>query len=496
MREMSTDILVVGAGNAALCAALSASGAGLEVMVVESADRENRGGNTAFTGGVFRHWHNGKDDIMRLVDDLNDNEWNQIDVSPFKPEALYNEVMHVTSGKADPDLTRTWVYSSRETIFWMKDNLGIKFTFNDVFTLKDLGIKKYAGPAVLMTEGKGKGLSDSLFRICENRNDISIIYETAMHKLLVSENKVEGIECLTGGEKTTIMAKAVILAGGGFEASREMRKKLMGPEWESAKVRGSRHNTGEPLFSAIEAGCAKSGDFSDAHCTPIDARSPGFGDPKLTDKTARYSWMYGILVNLHGKRFVDEGEDLGGVVYAKLGKIILRQQGSTAVQIFDRKSKNLLEKRYSTMEPQFIGKVTDVATGMGIPTDELVNTIRNYNSACSDEYGKFKPGELDGLSTRDIIPPKSNWATPISPDDVIAYAVTGGITFTFGGLRVGTKAEVMGKEDKPVNGLYAAGEITGGFFFGNYPVGSGLMRGSVFGRIAGNESKKYVKKIN
>jgi len=486
------DVLVVGAGNAALTAALSAAESNVNVLVLEKAPKEERGGNTAFTGGVFRHAHNGKPDIMKLVDSLSQKEWEEIEISPFPPEELYKEVMRITQGKADPVLSRTWINESYNTVLWMKEKLGIKFVFNDVFTLTDLGVKKFRGPAVLMAEGKGIGLSTGLFRKCENTSNITIQYRTQVKRLLVEAGKVQGVVASVNGASIEIRAKSVVLASGGFEASQELRMKFMGDHWSKAKVRGTKYNTGETLLAAIEAGASTFGDLSDCHATPIDARSPDYGTLELTDKTARYSWMFGILVNKEGKRFVDEGEDFGDLVYAKLGKIILTQRDATAYQIFDKKTLHLLEKRYSTFPPITAQFLDELSGKIDIDIDQLKKTVEEFNRNI-DTTKKFDPTIKDGRATRNINPPKSNWAQSIDEAPFVVYPVTCGITFTFGGIKVNEKAQVISKNDSPIQGLYAAGEITGGFFYHNYPGGAGLMRGAVFGKIAGAEAASFAK---
>ena len=189
------------------------------------------------------------------------------------------------------------------------------------------------------------------------------------------------------------------------------------------------------------------------------------------------------MVNALGKRFVDEGEDVGGYTYAKYGRAILTQPGAVAYQIFDAKTIHLLEERYSTGSPEVANTIEEIAGKLRLPKDALAQTVREYNAAV--QPGAFDPATTDGKRTLGIVPPKSNWALPIDSPPYTVYPVTGGITFTFGGILVDNLARVIDTEDTPIPGLYATGEITGGFFFDNYPGGTGLMRGAVFGRIAG-----------
>lgn len=492
MSDEEIDILVVGAGNAALTGALSAAESGLNVTVLEKASREERGGNTVFTGGVFRHAHNGKPDIKKLLDGISKEEWDETEIGEFPPQALYDEVMKITGGKADPVLTRRWAEASLDTVLWMKNNLGVKFTFNDVFTLKELGGKKYRGPGVLMSEEKGVGLSRTLFAKCDELDNVSIRYDTQVTGLDLDSNRVKGVSVKLNGSTEHISASAVILGSGGFESSKELREKYMGSSLSRAKVRGTRHNTGETLVAAMDIGAEVNGDFSDCHATQIDARSPDYGKIELTDKTSRYSWMFGILVNKNAERFVDEGEDFGDLLYAKLGKTILKEPGSVAYQIFDEKTVPLLEKRYSSIPPIKAGSIDEIASKVDVNLPNLKKTVEEFNEHVTG-VGTFNPGIKDGLGTKGLKLEKTNWAQKLDSLPYTVYPVTGGITFTFGGLKVDTEAKVINKQGSPIEGLYAAGEITGGFFYNNYPGGAGLVRGAVFGKISGLEAAKYVK---
>jgi len=215
----------------------------------------------------------------------------------------------------------------------------------------------------------------------------------------------------------------------------------------------------------------------------VDANAPALGQIHLTDKTNRLSYPYSIMVNASGKRFVDEGEDLGQYTYAKTGHAILAQPGAVAYQIFDRKTVKLLEERYSTGTPVVAETIEELARKLTIPPDVLRHTVEEFNAAI--QPGDFNPATKDGRSTRGLDPAKSNWALPIDTPPYTVYAVTCGITFTYGGIAIDTKARVSDTRDRPIHGLYATGEITGGFFYYNYPGGAGLMRGAVFGRLAG-----------
>ena len=207
------------------------------------------------------------------------------------------------------------------------------------------------------------------------------------------------------------------------------------------------------------------------------------GDLRLTDRTNRLSYPYSIMVNSLGRRFVDEGEDLGGYTYARMGRVILAQPGALAYQIFDQKTVHLLEERYATGSPVVGNTIREIAHKLNIPTATLVHTVEEFNAAV--QRGHFDPAIKDAKGTRGLEPPKSNWALPIDTPPYVVYSATCGITFTFGGIEIDSHGRVIDTEDNPIPGLYATGEITGNFFFHNYPGGSGLLRGAVFGRIGG-----------
>ena len=281
-------------------------------------------------------------------------------------------------------------------------------------------------------------------------------------------------------------ARAVVLGCGGFEANPEWRARYLGRPWDHAKVRGTRYNTGDGLRIALEIGALPHGQWTGCHSTPIDANAPPHGDRKLTDKTNRLSYPYGVLVNAQGRRFFDEGEDFQFYTYAKLGGIILTQPGSVAYQIFDAKVTHLLEGRYKTGKPIVADSLKALVEQL--PVDEAVcrQSLDDYNAAV--RAGAFDPTGRDGLGTKGLVPPKSNWAQRLDTPPFVAYPVTGGITFTFGGVRVNDRAQVMSTSWAPIPGLYACGEMVGGLFHINYPGGTGLMSGAVFGRLAGAQA--------
>lgn len=478
------DVLVVGAGNAALTAALAASEQGARVLVIEKAPRELRGGNTRFSGGLFRFSYQGLNDIRALLPSV---DAEAIEVDTYPEDDYYRAVMHVTHGEADPELSRLLIKESLPTVQWMAKH-GVRWELTSLFNARVSGKLVFNPGSVLQAKGKGVGLSAFLFNAVEER-EIPILHKTKfLHLVQDGDGSVLGASVRGPQGTEEVRCGAVVLAAGGFEANPELRARYLGGGWDRAKVRGTKYNTGEVLMSALDAGAKPAGHWRGCHATPIDANAPAVGDLRLTDLTNRLSYLYGISVNVHAQRFMDEGEDLGQYTYAKTGAAILDQPGSVAYQIFDQKVLELLEERYKTGTPVVADTIADLAGRLGLDPEGLQATIDSFNNAVGP--GDFNPAVRDGKSTRGMTPPKSNWALPMDSPPYVAYPTTGGITFTFGGLDIDTRARVIDTEDEPIPGLYATGEITGKFFYHNYPGGTGLMRGAVFGRIAGAEAAK------
>ena len=476
------DVLVVGAGNAALTAALSAAENGARVRVVEKAPEAEYGGNSRFSGALFRFAYDGVDDLRPLRPDVGEEEWSRVEPGTYSVDAYLEELYRVTRGRADTELARTLVEESYSTMLWMK-KLGVQFTWTELWSSLANDRLRFNPGAVLEVKGKGVGLMATLSRAVDDAG-IEIVYETKMTGFLTDDNgNLCGIVAKTPAGRRELPCRAIVLASGGFEANTEMRARYLGPGWDQVKVRGTRFNTGETMRMALEFGAQPYGHWQGSHATPVDADSPPVGDLRLTDRTNRLSYPLSVMVNANGERFLDEGEDLGGLTYAKTGRAILEQPGAVAYQIFDSKTVDLIEERYSTGHPAVADTLEELADQLGLDRSKLLRTIRDFNAAVGE--GSFDPIVRDGKSTEGLEPPKSNWALPIDSPPFTAYPATCGITFTYGGIRSDTQARVIDTEGLPIPGLFATGEIAGGFFHYNYPGGAGLMRGAVFGRIAG-----------
>lgn len=485
---MSTTahVVVIGGGNAALCAAISAAEHQASVTVLEAAPRAERGGNSYFTGGALRFAFDGIEDIRRMVPSLTDDELARVDIHALSAADLYMELASLSDYLADPDLVELLSDTSTEAMLWLAGH-SVRFELSygrhaqrrgDRFVFAD------GNPVELW--GGGRELVAALYREAE-RLDIAVEYGC---RALRIETDDEGItvHARHEGRPRLLRADAVILACGGFEANPEMRARYLGPDWDLARVRGTGYNVGDGIRMALEVGAQPFGHWSACHAVAWDANAPLVGDRSIGDLFQKHSYPYGIVVNRHGERFLDEGADFHARTYAKYGGEILRQPGRMAFQIFDQKVIGLLREEYR--QPRATKYQADtlesLADQMGVDRDGLIDTVTAFNASISD--AQFDPAELDGKCTVGIDQPKTNWALALDTPPYVAYAVTCGITFTFGGLRISENAEVLDVANEPIPGLYAAGELVGGLFYRNYPSGAGLVAGTVFGRIAGKRA--------
>jgi tricarballylate dehydrogenase len=480
------DVIIVGAGNAALCAAIAALEKDAKVLALEKAPEYFRGGNTYFTGGIIRCAYNGIEDIKKLIPDMTPEEEASVEVGRYTEDEFYDDLMRVTESLADPELARLLVEDSFPTLLWLREH-GVRFVLAFGRQAFKRGDKyHFWGGLLVEAVGAGKGLSDQQFEVAE-RLGLQVRYDTKGVKLLQDQQgRVIGVTAKGPQGFEDLHAKAVVLACGGFEANAEMRTRYLGQGWELAKVRGIPYNTGDGIRMALDIGAQPYGHWSGCHAVAWDLNAPPTGDRNITELYQKHSYPFGLIVNIEGKRFVDEGADFRNYTYAKYGRDILRQPLGFAAQIFDDKVKHLLRDEYriqqvTKAETQSIEALADQ---LGIDRNGLVQTIKDYNAAC--QAGEYNPTILDGKSTRGLTPPKSNWALPIDTPPYLGFAVTCGITFTFGGLRIDPRGQVLDTENNPIPGLYAAGELVGGLFYHNYPGGSGLASGAVLGKLAGS----------
>jgi tricarballylate dehydrogenase len=337
--------------------------------------------------------------------------------------------------------------------------------------------------------GGGVGLIDSLAKTAAKLGTRTL-YDARATELIVDDLRVTGVRYQHNGSVRAAHAPSVVLACGGFEANAEWRTRYLGPGWDLVKVRGSRYDTGDGLAMALAIGAMPWGNWSGAHADPYGVTAPDFGQREVGDAYQKHSYPFGIMVNANGERFVDEGADFRNYTYAKYGRVILSQPGQFAYQVFDQKAVALLRDQYRARETAKVSgdTIEELAARLeGVNPERFVHTVREYNSAIRAGI-PFNPNIKDGRSTSGLAIEKSNWATELDTPPYEAYQVTCGITFTFGGLKISRRAEVLDAAERPIPGLYACGEIVGGLFYFNYPGGAGLMSGAVFGRIAGTNA--------
>lgn len=484
------DVVVVGAGNAAFCAALAAREQGASVLILERAPEQLNGGNSRFTAGAMRFAYEGVDDIRALCPDLSAEQIEITDFGSYTTDQFYDDMFRITRYRTDPALCERLVMGSRDTMGWMSEK-GIRFMpIYGRQAFKVDGRFKFWGGLTLETWGGGPGLVNRHTELAAQA-DIEIRYGARVRELLSDGHKVTGVRVQMDGALHNITAKSVVVAAGGFEANAEWRTRYLGPGWEMAKVRGSAFNTGDGIRMAMEVGASPCGNWSGCHAVGWDFNAPEFGDLDVGDNFQKHSYPFGIMVNASGKRFVDEGADFRNYTYAKYGRVILEQTDQFAWQVFDQKVTHLLRdeyriKRVSKVSAQTLDQLAEKMEG--VDKAGFLAEIRGYNEAVNTAVA-FDPNVKDGRCTIGIEVPKSNWANTISDGPFEAYHITCGITFTFGGLRIDPyTSQVISDDQAPIPGLYAAGELVGGLFYFNYPGGTGLMSGSVFGRQAGTNA--------
>jgi tricarballylate dehydrogenase len=485
---------VVGKGNAALCAALAAQEQGAKVLMLEAASEEESGGNSRFAGGVMRFAYASVDDLKRVTE-LTDDEVANSDFGTNTREEFLDDVFRLTSYRTDPDLCEILVNDSLDTMAWLRSK-GARFVPNYGRQSGMVnGKRKFFGRLPIEVAGGGAGLVQYLDKAAAMAG-IEVLYDTRVASLIYDGERVLGVRAQQKGKAVELRARSVVLACGGFEANPEWRTRYLGPGWELAKVRGTRFNVGDGLRMALDIGAASYGNWSGCHATGWDRYAPEFGDINVGDQFQKHSYIFGLLINADGKRFVDEGWDFHSFTYAKYGGAVLQQPGQFAWQVFDSKVTKLLRSEYRIKQVTKVSASTLEALAPqleGVNPEAFLKTVREYNAAVRNDV-PFDHIIKDGKCTVGIEPPKSNWAQALDTPPFDAYATTCGITFTFGGLRIDhATGQVLDVHFHKIPGLYCAGEMIGGIFYFNYPSGAGLVSGAVFGRIAGRGAANAAK---
>ena len=481
------DVIVVGGGNTALCAALTAREHGAHVGIIEAAPQNERGGNSRFSGTAWRFVHAGKNHLLPLLDAEGLAEAERCSMAPYSAKEFTNDMLSKSGGRHDRDEIRMIMEEGYGAMKWMAGR-GVPFKLPLNFWVSHEGkegVQDLAPGVPVVTRGYGRVLTDAMWKAVEKTGKIEVFYEMPAQDLLVDGDRVLGVKARSRDGWCDFYGK-VILACGGFEANPRMRRQYLGPGTEFAIVRGTRFNTGTMLEKAISAGAQAQGHWGGYHCAPQDIAAPQIGDINNLDAWERYSFPYSIMVNTLGQRFTDEGEDELSLIYSKVGAAIAQQPSAKAFQIFDQRVTHLISEKYKTHStPIEANTLEELAANLHLPVETFLTTVKDYNAATAqDTPENFDPYTPDPLSTQPpYTPQKSHWALPISSPPYVAYAVTVGITFTFGGIATNTSAQVLNNEGNVMPGLYAVGEMTGGFYYG-YAAGASLIRSAVMARVA------------
>jgi tricarballylate dehydrogenase len=478
-----TDVIVVGGGNAGFSAAHAAAERGRRVLLLEKGEPGQAGGNSYFTAGAVRIAHDGLTELADLLDP--DERHGTSVLPPYPVEAFTADMAKVTGGRNDPALTEVLVSESQDAIRWLHGKgLRYRLMYERQAYPDAHGRQVFWGGLAVGSTGGGKGLIEQHTEAAEKAG-VEIRYGTRAVDLLADGPGVRWQDA--DGRTGAVRAESVVLAAGGFEADAELRRRHLGEGWERAKVRGTPLNTGDMLTAALAAGAAPHGDWGSCHSVAWDAWFPGNeSDRELTNQLTRSGYPLGIMVNTRGERFLDEGADFRNYTYAHYGARILAQPEGIAFQLFDATTRPQLRSEEYDMPGASVvtgSTLAELAAGMGVDASTLTRTVEGFNAAI-DRDVPLDLAVKDGRSAR-VDPPKSNWAIPLEAPPFYAFPVTCGITFTFGGLRADTSGRVLDAAGAPLPGLFVCGEMLGGLFSGNYPGGSGLTAGAVFGRRAG-----------
>ena len=486
------DVLVVGSGNAALCAAIAALEDGASVLIVEKAKPDLAGGNSKYTAGAMRFAYSGNEDLMPLLSDPDDPRLSHTEFGSYTKAKFEEDLLGFNDGRPLSKEQQDLVGQSYETMRWLA---GHGITFDPIYERQSFekdGKHIFWGGLALAAAGEGVGLVEAELAVVQKLGG-AIEYDAALTNLLVEGEKVVGAEVRNSdGQQRQIRADAVILGCGGFESNPELRQKYIGQHWDKAKVRGTPHNTGDGLELAFGLGAHPHGFYEGCHATPMDLHMKDYGNlniPHFERKNYRkICYFLGVMVNAEGDRFVDEGKDFRNYTYAQFGRAVLEQPGHFAWQIFDQKVDDLLYGEYRFedahyVEAQTLDALIEKLDGID-DKNAVRKTLSDYNAAVDDDVD-FDPTIKDGKGTKGLPLPKSNWAQKIDQGPFKAYPVTGGITFTYGGVEVDDHGKILREDGRAIDGLFACGEMVGGVFFNGYPGGSGLTSGAVFGRRAG-----------
>lgn len=454
------DVIVVGGGNAALCAAIEASEAGARVLLLEGAPKPYRGGNSRHTRN-FRCMHHGPMSVL---------------TGTYEEDEYFNDLLLVTKGKTDEHLARMAIRASESCLPWMEKH-GVVFQPSLSGTLSLSRTNAFF-------LGGGKALVNAYYNTATDLG-VTIAYEAKVSHVIINNDTSEGLRVLIGGEEVEIQGKAVVLASGGFQADLEWLARAWGPAAKNFLIRGTPYNRGEVLKDMLDSGAQSVGDPTQCHAVAIDGRAPKYDGGIVT----RLDCVpFSVVLNKNGERFYNEGEDVWPKRYAIWGRLVAAQPDQVAYALIDAKSANLFMP--SVFPAIRANSIAELAQKLELPVEQVEKTVAEFNAACRP--GNFHPTELDGLATEGIEPAKTNWARPLDTAPYYGYSLRPGVTFTYLGLKVDDTARVSGPNGR-YNNIWAAGEIMAGSILGQgYLAGFGMTIGTVFGRTAGREAAAHV----
>ncbi|MEQ8778902.1 MAG: FAD-dependent tricarballylate dehydrogenase TcuA [Roseibium album] len=454
------DIAVIGGGNAALCAAMTAAERGAKVVVLETAPKTYRGGNSRHTRN-FRCMHSTP--LGPLVEAYGEDEY-------------FEDLLKVTGGKTDERLARIAIRTSEECLPWMEAH-GVRFQPSLSGTLSLARTNAFF-------MGGGTSLVNAYYRTADKLG-VDVLYEANVTHLQLEGDRISRVDYTHEGQHRSFAPRAVIVASGGFQADTDWLTRAWGPPAQNFLIRGTPYNRGVVLADLLDQGVRSVGDPTQCHAVAIDGRAPKFDGGIVT----RLDCVpFSIVVNKNAERFHDEGEDVWPKRYAIWGRLIANQPDQIGYVIIDAKSLDLFMP--SVFPPVKADTLEELADKMGLPPEKLLETVTAFNAACGDT-STFHPTELDGVTTSGLTPPKSNWARPITEAPFYGYSLRTGVTFTYLGLKVDEKARCS-TENGPIRNLWAAGETMAGSILGQgYLAGFGMTIGTVFGRIAGREAANH-----
>lgn len=454
------DTLIIGGGNAALCAAISARRAGASVLVLEAAPEFYRGGNTRHTRNM-RCAHDSATDFL---------------TGPYTEDEFWDDLLRVTHGETDAELARFMIRESKDMLGWIGEQ-GVRFQ-------PSLGGTLSLGRTNSFFLGGGRAMLKALYRTAR-RLGVDIAYESEVVALDIADGTFRAAEVRRGERRFQVHAATMVAAAGGFEANIEWLKTYWGEAAEQFLIRGTPYNRGDVLKMLLDAGVQPVGDPTQCHAVAIDARAPRFDGGIITRLDCV---VFGVVVNGNAERFYDEGEDFWPRRYAIWGRLVAAQPGQIAYIVFDARSLSLFMP--SLYPPVQADDLRNLAGKLGLDPERFERTLADFNAAVRE--GDFDHTNLDDCHTEGLTPPKSHWARRIETAPFYAYPVRPGITFTYLGVRVDSGARMRMADGRPASNMFAAGEIMAGNVLGKgYAAGIGMTIGGVFGRVAGREAASH-----